>query len=151
MPTIESHSTSASTAQVAFGEYEYDTSPQTRGIHIMQWRGRNPGEKFDYTNWLSYFLLTTTTCWREMPVSDENILTETFGSKYQNASYMIELELIARNRRRASLLDKRIQNTLSEEESAELEQLQSIEDSRLAAELQPAIEHLRSLLNQNEQ
>lgn len=151
MPTLERHSTTASTAHDSFGEYEYDTAPQTRGIQIMHWRGRVPDENFDYTNWLSSFLFTSTTCWQDMPVSDENIPTETFGSKYQNATYMIELELIARNRRRASLLNKRIKNTLSEEESAELEQLQSIEDSRLAAELQPAIEHLRSLLNQNDQ
>lgn len=147
MPAIESHSTSASTANVAFGEYVFDTSHQTRGIQIMNWRGRIPNENVDYATRLSSLLLTATTCWKGMLVFDENIPTETFGSKFQNASYMIELELIARNRRRASLLDRRIQGTLSEEESAELERLQSSEDSRLTAELQPTIEHLRSLLN----
>ncbi len=71
---------------------------------------------------------------------------DTFGSRYADAAACLAGEYRAQRLRRAHLLRKRYEGTLTSAEAGELEMLQSAERLRLSAELGPSINHLRDLL-----
>ena len=74
------------------------------------------------------------------------LASETFGSRFQNASAMMAREEAQRQDLRIRLLNREKEGTLTPSERRTLSSLQLLESEKLEAELRPSIEHIRKLL-----
>lgn len=146
MHVLESKPTSASTADVWSGDVTLVPIKSTYGV-LLAAVERDPSRQRERSDrHLSAFLSISATFGHGKLLSVGDVPTDTFGSRYQNVWFLLEREQGARNQRRARLLRKRQRGTLTRAEEEELAQLQLEESERLAGQIQPAIDHLRTML-----
>lgn len=74
--------------------------------------------------------------------------SDTFGSRFHNVGFVQEQEERARERRRSFLIHRKHHSSLTQGETAELELLQAESEAALAAELEPSLDKLRALANE---
>jgi hypothetical protein len=74
----------------------------------------------------------------------DQLSSETYGSRFQNAYMHLSDDLMNRGNLRLSLLDRRLSGTITPLQQVLLSELQLQESDRLAAELNPHLERLRA-------
>lgn len=146
MDVLESEPTATSTAEVWSGDVTLVPIKTTYGVRLAAVERDASRQREGSDRHLSAFLFIGATFGHGKLLSVGDVPTDTFGSLYQNVWFLLEREQGARNQRRARLLRKRQRGMLNHAEEEELAQLQLEESERLAGQIQPAIDHLRTIL-----